>query len=46
MMDRAIDYVVRNLFEPALEWSLNHPVLSVIIVGVLIFWAVRGYRML
>ena len=45
-MDRAIDYVMRNLFEPGLYWSLNHPVLSVIIVALLIYWAVRGYRML
>jgi hypothetical protein len=25
---------------------LNHPVISVVVVGVLIYWAVRGYRML
>jgi hypothetical protein len=25
---------------------LNHPLVSVVIVGVLIYWAVRGYRML
>lgn len=45
-MDRAIDYVMRNFFEPGLQWTLNHPVISVVIVGVLIYWAVRGYRML
>jgi hypothetical protein len=45
-MDRLIDYVMRNFFEPALQWTLNNPVISVVIVGVLIFWAVRGYRML
>jgi hypothetical protein len=46
MMDRAIDYLLRNFFEPALQWTLNHPVVSVVVVGVLIYWAVRGYRML
>jgi hypothetical protein len=45
-MDRAIEYIMRNLFEPGLQWTLNHPVISVVIVGVLIYWAVRGYRML
>lgn len=45
-MDRAIDYIMRNLLEPALQWTLNHPLVSVVIVGVLIYWAVRGYRML
>ena len=45
-MDRAIEYIMRNLFEPGLQWTLNHPLISVVIVGVLIYWAVRGYRML
>jgi hypothetical protein len=45
-MDRAIEYIMRNFFEPGLQWTLNHPVISVVIVGVLIYWAVRGYRML
>jgi hypothetical protein len=37
---------MRNVFEPGLQWTLNHPVISVLIIGVLIYWAVRGYRML
>ena len=45
-MDRAIEYIMRNIFEPGLQWTLNHPLISVVIVGVLIYWAVRGYRML
>jgi hypothetical protein len=45
-MDRAIEYIMRNLFEPGLQWTLNHPIISIVIVGVLIYWAVRGYRML
>jgi hypothetical protein len=45
-MDRAIDYVMRNFFEPGLQWTLNHPIISVFFVVVLIYWAVRGYRML
>jgi hypothetical protein len=45
-MDRAIDYVLNNFFEPALGWVLNHPIISVLAVGALIFFSVRNYRML
>ena len=45
-MGKAIDYILINVFEPALQWSLNHPFLSVVVVGALIFFAVRNYRML
>jgi len=45
-LNKGIDYVLRHLFEPGLAWVLNHPLISVVVVGVLIYWAVRGYRML
>lgn len=43
---KAIDYGLRHVFEPGLYWVLNHPLISVVAVGVLVYWAVRGYRML
>lgn len=45
-LNKAIDYGLHHLFEPGLAWVLNHPFISVVVVGVLIYWAVRGYRML
>ena len=45
-MGKAVDYVLINLFEPALNWSLQHPLISVVVVGALIFFACRNYRML
>jgi hypothetical protein len=45
-MGRFIDYIVGNLFEPALAWVLNHPIISVVAIGALIFFSVRNYRML
>jgi hypothetical protein len=45
-MDRAIDYIVQNIFEPSLNWVLNHPIISVLVVGALIYFSVRNYRML
>ncbi|MGE5219941.1 MAG: hypothetical protein ACM3SP_23310 [Chloroflexota bacterium] len=45
-MGKFIDYVVVNIFEPSLEWVLNHPIISVLAVGALIFFSVRNYRML
>lgn len=45
-MSRAIDYIVQNIFEPSLNWVLNHPIISVIAVAALIFFSVRNYRML
>jgi hypothetical protein len=45
-MGSFIDYVSYNIFEPALGWVLNHPIISVIAVFALIFFSVRNYRML
>jgi hypothetical protein len=45
-MNRGVDYVVQSIFEPALNWVLDHPIVSVVVVGALIFFSVRNYRML
>jgi hypothetical protein len=45
-MARAVDFIVQSIFEPSLNWVLNHPIISVIAVGLLIFFAARNYRML
>jgi hypothetical protein len=45
-MGKAVDFILINLFEPSLQWAINHPILSVIIVAALIFFAARNYRML
>jgi len=45
-MGKAVDYILINLFEPALNWSLSHPIISVVVVGALVFFACRNYRLL
>jgi hypothetical protein len=37
---------MRHVFEPAFDWVLAHPIVSVLVVVGLIYWSVRGYRML
>lgn len=36
----------RYVLEPALAWVLDYPLVSVAAVVLLIYWAVRGYRMM
>lgn len=45
-MGRFLDYVFSNVFEPALGWVLNHPIISGVAVLALIYVSVRNYRML
>ncbi len=45
-MGKAVDYIVQNIFEPSLNWALDHPIISVAVVAALIFFSVRNYRML
>jgi len=45
-MAKAIDYIVQSIFEPSLTWVLNHPIISLLAVAALIFFAARNYRML
>jgi len=37
---------LRYVFEPGLNWVLDNPIISVLIVVGLVYWAVRGYRIL
>lgn len=45
-LERIFDLSLRHVFEPGLHWVVDHPVVSVAVVAVLIYWSVRGYRML
>jgi len=36
----------RTIFEPALNWVLHHPILSVLAVFIVLFFSIRNYRML
>ena len=49
MLDRinkAFDVTLRYVLEPALNWVIDHPIISVAVVVALVYWSVRGYRML
>jgi hypothetical protein len=45
-ISKVIDFGLRYVFEPGLNWVLDHPIISLLIVVVLVYWAARGYRML
>lgn len=44
--DKVIDYSLKYALEPALHWVISHPIISVVVVVLLIFFAARNYRML
>jgi len=37
---------IRNVFEPALNWVLQHPIICVAMVFAVLFFSIRNYRML
>jgi len=45
-LEKLFDYTLRYALEPGLNWVIAHPIVSVIVVFVLVYWSVRGYRML
>jgi hypothetical protein len=45
-INKAFDLTLRYVFEPGLNWVLEHPFISVVVVVTLVYWAVRGYRIL
>ena len=45
-ISRLIDLGLRYVFEPGLNWVIDHPIISVLIVVGLVYWSARGYRML
>jgi hypothetical protein len=43
---KLLDFGLRYVFEPGLNWVLDHPIISLLIVVGLVYWAARGYKML
>jgi hypothetical protein len=45
-LNKLFDLALHYVFEPSLNWVLDHPIVSVVVVVALVAWAVRGYRIL
>ena len=45
-IENVFDVAMRYVFEPGLNWVLQHPIVSVVVVVALVYWSVRGYRMM
>ncbi len=45
-IDKYFDLTMRYALEPGVNWVIDHPILSVLVVVALVYWSVRGYRML
>jgi hypothetical protein len=43
---KVIDLGLRYVFEPGLNWVIDHPFISLLVVFGLVYWAARGYRMI
>ena len=44
-LEKGFNLSVRYVFEPGLYWVIDHPAIAVVVVVGLVYWAVRGYRM-
>ena len=45
-IERVTDLILRRVLEPGMYWVIDHPVVTVLAVGALVYWAMRGYRIL
>lgn len=45
-LNKFFDLSLRYVLEPGLNWVLEHPIISVVVVVALVYWSVRGYRIL
>jgi hypothetical protein len=45
-LTKFFDLSLRYVFEPGLNWVIDHPLISVAVVIGLVYWSVRGYRMI
>jgi len=45
-LSKLLDLTLRYVLEPGLNWVLEHPIISVVVVVALVYWSVRGYRIL
>ena len=45
-LEKGFDLSLRYVFEPGLNWVIDHPAIAVVAVVGLVYWSVRGYRML
>ncbi len=44
LISRALDYLRYQILEPALQWILTHPIPTVLIVAVLVWWVGQAYK--
>lgn len=43
-MSKAIDYIRYQILEPALQWILAHPIPTVLVLAVLVWWVGQSFR--
>jgi hypothetical protein len=43
---RYFDLAMRYVLEPGVDWVIAHPIITLIVVVALVYWSVRGYRMI
>jgi len=45
-LSKLVDFTLDHLLEPSVNWVIDHPIISVAVIVALVFWSMRGYRIL
>ena len=45
-LSRLLDLTLSYVLEPGVNWVIDHPIISVSVVVAMVFWSMRGYRIL
>ena len=45
-LSRLLDLTLQYVLEPGVNWVIEHPIISVLVIVAMVFWSMRGYRIL
>lgn len=45
-LSKLFDFTLDYLLEPSVNWVIDHPIVTVAAIVALVFWSMRGYRIL
>ncbi|HWP57255.1 MAG TPA: hypothetical protein VNL14_05160 [Candidatus Acidoferrales bacterium] len=43
-MRKLFDYLMDHVLDPALQWILEHPIITVLVITVLVWWVGQAYK--
>lgn len=45
-LSRLLDFALDHVMTPSVNWVIDHPIITVAVIVALVFWSMRGYRIL